>query len=70
MTLPGCSECGAPAVAFDPGTEPQTSPIGGGITIDPGKSGDAWCFEHWPFRNEARFNQFINGGTYHGARRR
>ena len=62
MTLPRC-DCGAPAMAWRPGTEPPRCPDLFDAPLTPGDLPAAWCFDHWPFRQQATSNPLMNGGT-------
>lgn len=50
--LPRCA-CGAPAMAFRPGTEPLReggSALPRDILLDAGEPASAWCFRCWGWR--------------------
>lgn len=51
VRLPRCP-CGAGAVAFAPGTEPEAPVLG--LVLDRGEAGRAWCGSCWPWRNVGR----------------
>lgn len=56
--MPTHCACGAPAIAFKPGTAPDRVAIGAAVVaVSDGERGECWCFQCWPYRHQAAWNR-------------